>query len=126
MRLAFVTPEYVTEAGCDGGLANYLKKTAAALAARGCDVWIFVASDRDARWRDGDVSICQVRQARPLARAAGVPLLGSLAACASQLHVGRGLAQRFWAEHERQPFDVVQASSYMAPGLWLVANRKLP
>lgn len=33
MKIAFLTPEYITPTSCDGGLADYLRKASRALAA---------------------------------------------------------------------------------------------
>ena len=43
MRVAFLTPEYVTEE-FGGGLANYTFRTARGLVARGHDVHVFTLS----------------------------------------------------------------------------------
>lgn len=47
LRIAFATPEYVTESYFDGGLANYLHRVAKALAEMGHDIHILTLSEID-------------------------------------------------------------------------------
>src|SRR5262249_37770227 len=54
LRIAFVTPEYVTEDYFDGGLANYINRTSRLLAERGHDVHVVTLSRRDEKEFDHD------------------------------------------------------------------------
>jgi hypothetical protein len=45
MRIAFLTPEYVTEGYFSGGLANSINRTAAALTAAGHEIHVFTGSN---------------------------------------------------------------------------------
>lgn len=127
MRIAFLTPEYVTPTSADGGLANYIKKTANALSFRGCDVWVFVLSYRDAVWKDEAVTVCEVRRGGILFRLLSMfPFVGNLTLVLNQLASSRALAKKLWQIHAKKPFDVIQASSYMAPGYALLKNGKVP
>ena len=47
LRIAFTTPEYVTEEYFDGGLANYLHRVATALAGMGHDIHVLTLSEID-------------------------------------------------------------------------------
>lgn len=47
LRIAFATPEYVTERYFDGGLANYLHRVAKALARMGHDIHVLTLSEID-------------------------------------------------------------------------------
>lgn len=47
LRIAFATPEYVTEKYFDGGLSNYLHRVAKALAAMGHDIHVLTLSEID-------------------------------------------------------------------------------
>ena len=126
MRIAFLTPEDVTPTSADGGLANYLKKTALALAERGCQLWVFLLSGRDATWQDGQVTVCEVKRNVFLHRMRSIfPFLG-ITQFFSQLASSRRIATKFWEIHKSSPFDILQASSYMAPGYALLKNGKVP
>jgi glycosyltransferase involved in cell wall biosynthesis len=47
LRIAFATPEYVTEEYFDGGLANYIHRVARALAGMGHDIHVLTLSEID-------------------------------------------------------------------------------
>ena len=47
LRIAFATPEYVTEDYFDGGLANYLNRVSQALASLGHDVHVVTLSQQN-------------------------------------------------------------------------------
>src|SRR5205809_97142 len=47
LRIAFTTPEYVTEEYFDGGLANYIHRVAKALAGMGNDIHVLTLSEID-------------------------------------------------------------------------------
>ena len=126
MRIAFLTPEYVTKNSADGGLANYIKKIAKALSLRRCDVWVFVLSDLDTVWQDETVTVCEVKRNVFLHRMrSSFPFLG-ITQFFSQLASSRRIATKFWKIHKSRPFDILQASSYMAPGYTLLKNGKVP
>lgn len=127
MRIAFLTPEYVTPTSADGGLANYLKKTALALAERGCEPWVFVSSERDATWQDGPVTVCEVRPTSCLLDLLDkIPGVRLFTPAFRELTAAKALASRFWQEHERKPFDIIQAPSFRASGYYLMGNGKVP
>ena len=127
VRIAFVTSEYVLPNRVEGGLANYLKKTGAELARRGSDIWIFVPSDRNACWRDGALTVCEVRKTALLLDAAvRVPLLKRVAPVAQQLLAAHRLARRLRKTHRRQAFDIIQTSNYKVPGYFLRNDRRVP
>ena len=60
MKIAFITPEFVTEARFDGGLANYLNKVSQALKQRGHTVYIIVSSDRDEVFEYDGITVIRV------------------------------------------------------------------
>ncbi len=127
MRIAFLTPEYVKPGNLDGGLANYIKKTAALLSERGWEVTVFVLSDREAAWKDGSVEILEIKRGSPTLRAfSRVPFSKRIIMTIDLLISLRSISGRFWEEHGKKPFDIIQASSYMAPGYFLLKNRKVP
>jgi glycosyltransferase involved in cell wall biosynthesis len=121
MHIGFLTPEYVGAGRVDGGLANYLRKTGQALAARGHHVSVLVLSDRHASWQDGEVDVTEVKQVALPRR-----LNGTLLALLGQLVSYRRLARVAWRLHARAPFDIFQASNYWAPGYALRRNARVP
>jgi glycosyltransferase involved in cell wall biosynthesis len=126
MHIGFFTPEYVTAANPDGGLANYLRKTGLALAERGHQVSVFVLQPQESAWQDGAVQVYgvtrpswfeQIRRLRP-----AKPLV----AYWQQVQAARRLANKAWEVHANHPFDVFQASSYCSPGFILRRNGRVP
>lgn len=117
LRIAFATPEYVTESGFDGGLANYLARVAGALADLGHDVHVVTLSDLDTPEfpREG-VTVHRVRSGRlcaGLSRLARSPLPSALLFLDFSVQVYRKLK---WLD-ARQPLCLVQFPSYSFCGL---------
>ena len=128
MRIAFVTPEYVTEtAFSGGGLANYLHRVAHGLVARGHEAEIFTVSKKeDGTIEDDGVKVHRVlpewkwffRLNRFLGH--GMPVTkGIIVECYS-------LRRRFLQRHHTNPFDIVQAPNFRASGLALTISSPVP
>jgi len=118
VRIAFVTPEYVTEQGFDGGLANHLGRVCPALAAMGHQVHVLVASERDEELSSEGVQVHRV----------AVP--GGALQFVSRLTRGRLPTSSLWFLqswalrracrnlHRLYPLDVIQYASYSATALF--------
>lgn len=122
MHVGFLTPEYVTATTPEGGLANYLRNVGGALAKLGHDVSVFVLSNRQKPWRDGQITVYEVRRAV-------VPkwfTLHRFHALVAQVLSSRRLRSAVWKIHRATPFDILQASSYQAPGYPLRRNGRVP
>ena len=124
MRIAFATPEYVTEPEYDGGLANYLHRVALSLVSMQHEPIVFVAARENARITHRGVEVRRVAS-----RHAGIRLLHRLTAG----RFGKSLrwADQSWslrraieAVHRENPISIVQYTSYMATGFFRV--RTLP
>ncbi len=126
MHLGFLTPEYVMPARADGGLANYLHKLGRALTQRGQGVSILVLTHRNARWQDGAVRVHEIKRVVLPNLFYRTRVLGTLAPVTAQYLSARRLAAEVWRVHREQPFDLLQASSYYAPGYVLRRNGCLP
>ena len=126
MHLGFLTPEYVTPDNVNGGLANYLRKIGVALAGRGHRVTILLLAERNAQWQDGAVTIHEIKRAVPPDRFHRTRVLRTLAPVAAEYLSSRRLAAAIWRIHRDQPFDLLQASSFRAPGYALRHNGRLP
>lgn len=123
MKIAFLTPEFVTEYGFGGGLGNYLNRFTKELLKRGHQVEVFVSSHLPAETIDHQgVLVHRVphgfrrRFSLPLKFAARVIGLGA----SYDLHVRAWrLAHALEKRHSEQAFDVVQAADYLAVGLYV-------
>src|SRR5262245_25096474 len=128
-RIAFLTPEFASEAPRGGGLASYLDRITRALRDEGHDPEVFVLSAHEPGILEHEgVRVQRVRRAdrHPAVRAVWhtLPLLG-LAKLYPVLHLvsgALGLARALEARHAERPFDAVQSADYLATGL-LVPRR---
>lgn len=126
MHIGFLTPEYVTPETPDGGLANYLKKTAEALAERGNNVTIFLISRSDATWYDGKVRIVEVAGRETPKESVRFSPVRIMAQFTDQVHNSKVLARRVLQYQKERPLDIVQASSIRSPGNALLHNHHFP
>jgi glycosyltransferase involved in cell wall biosynthesis len=121
MRIAFITPEFVTDHRIGGGLGNYLFRLGKLLVERGHQAEVFVSSNLEPRvmMHEG-IRVQRVppvtrrlwlRILRQMSRVGGVGYAFALAtqACA--------LAAAMQRRHREAPFDIVQSADYLAVGL---------
>lgn len=120
LRVAFATPEYVTEHHFDGGLANYVHRITKLLASLGHDVHVVTLSLKDDDEFDNDgVKVHRVTLKH------GWMLLNSITRYSfpTTLHwlnftaqVGRKLRQL----HRQNPFHLIQYPDYSSCGLFSI------
>lgn len=121
MRIAFITPEFVTDYPDGGGLGNYLYRMGRLLLERGHNVEVFVSSYLKPRtlMHDG----IRVERVPPLKRNIAMKLLRRMSLVSgveypvSLVLQARALAAAMERKHEESPFDIVQSSDYLAVGL---------
>ncbi len=126
MHIAFMTPEYAAPDAGTGGLGAYLRKTAAALAARGHRVSVFLQGDQARQWQDESVAVYGVERARPWPWARHIGWVAAVAPAIRQVGSARRLAASVRRVHARDPIDIIQAASFMAPGLAMLGNGRIP
>lgn len=125
MRIAFVTPEFVTEQTTfDGGLSNYLYKVCIALLQMGHQPTVFVSSDRDERITHDGIEVYRVNinynnrwfnLLRFLHK-------GNVSLPAIWKYIGAQLNKKLAAVHSQQKFDVIQYSSHGAMAYHRIPN----
>jgi glycosyltransferase involved in cell wall biosynthesis len=129
MHIGFLSPEYVLSGQYDGGLANYIHKVAHALCSRGQRVTVFVLSNQDRAWNDGQVRIIEVKVVHtPLVKFPGKPVdsVNAWLPAYDQIRSSRRIAHFVWQEHRLDPFDILQTSNYEVPGFTLRKNGRIP
>jgi glycosyltransferase involved in cell wall biosynthesis len=118
VRIAFVSPEFVTESNYDGGLANYLQRAGASLLALGHEPHVIVASDRDGSFDHHGILVHRVDvRPGPLQRL----MLRVLRRYGDVLRIpfqSFKLNQRLRRLQLRHPYAVAQFSSYLATALF--------
>ena len=122
MRIAFATPEYVTEPDFDGGLANYLHRAALALVRMGHEPVVFVGADAGGRWMHEGVDVRRVERRHPAARALDRLTARRFRRSLRWVEQSWNLRRAILEAHRQNPIDIVQYTSYMATGLFRVRS----
>jgi glycosyltransferase involved in cell wall biosynthesis len=78
MKIAVVTPEFVTENNFDGGLANYSYRLARSLIALGHEPHVFVPSQTDETINFDKIKVHRMSMTKSSERITSIPLLGRL------------------------------------------------
>jgi len=122
-RIAFVTPEFLTEPQASGGIANYVAKMATALSTRGVDVEVFVPSAGSGTLEYHGVRVERVPTersivARALTRVVGW-VVGPRSGFIINLMNARRLAAAVERRHGERPFDAIQSSNHNLSGAFL-------
>jgi len=121
MKIAFVTPEYITEHNFHGGLANYLSRVARGLMRLGQRPIVIVASDREGYLEDQGVPVYRVDVSAPWEKVlAGIPIARRMNTPLKWLWQSRRLNERLSRLHSRERIDVVQYASYTATALFRI------
>ncbi len=131
MRIAFITPEFITDCQDAGGLGNYLYRTAQLLIQQGHEVEIFVSSFLTPR--HFNIERIQVHRVPPCPQQIWYRMMRRLVrmfpkgdhflATRSLNTQAKALANALSRRHRQVPFDLVQSADYLAVGL---AIRSLP
>ena len=118
MNIAFITPEYITEQGFDGGLANYLYKVSKALQNRGHNIFIIVGSHENRSFIHDDINVIRVNLSSKWLTMANKLLRGRLQAPLTWLMNSKKLNIALKVLHTDKKIDVAQFASYTAPGFF--------
>lgn len=126
MRIAFITPQFITDMPNGGGLGNYLFRIGKLLVERGHQVEVFVSSNRQPRVLTHEgIRVERVppfgnrwlKIVKRTVRFRGLDYAVELAIQAW------ALAAAMQRRHELTPFDIVQSADFLAVGL---AVRRVP
>lgn len=126
LRIAFVTPEYVTETHFDGGLANYLSRTARAVAALRHDVHVITLSDIDeAEFEDHGVMVHRVMLGRRW-QLLNRLVLQRLPITVHWLNFSAQAYRKLKELNREKAFDLVQYPNYSSCGLFPILFLRIP
>lgn len=120
LRIAFATPEYVTENYFDGGLANYINRVSRILADLGHDVHVVTLSLKDeGEFDDAGVTIHRVTLKR------GWQLLNrvtrySLPTTLHWLNFSTQVYRKLKQLHRQDPFHLIQYPNYSSCGVFSI------
>jgi len=126
MRIAFLTTEYITESDFAGGLANYLHRVARSMMQRGHSVEVFTLSESDGQISYHGLPVNRIREnAYPftfLDRLARYRFKRSLRFLARSYNIRKRVQER----QTSRPFDIMQATSCYACGLFSTFRNRAP
>ena len=117
LRIAFATPEFVTENHFDGGLANYLNRVSKALAQLGHDVHVVTLSNKNADEFDHDGVMVHRVMLKPGWHTFNRLTRYSLTTTLHWLNFSTQTYRKLRQLHRRRPFDVIQYPNYSSCGL---------
>lgn len=123
MKIAFLTPEFITEKNWHGGLANYLGRVTEGLSNRGHDISIFVLSDREGEIKKGEVSVYRIKFRTGLYKVLNMLTLKRVPVFLKSLILSHQLCKKFKNIDKTVNFDVIQSSSYLTPAVFLFSKK---
>ncbi len=126
LRIAFATPEYVTEEYFDGGLANYIHRVARALAGMGHEIHVLTLSEIDeAQFEHEGVTVHRITSSKPwsrLDRLTRYRLPSSILFLDLSVKVHRKLRLL----DSQKPLQLVQFPNYSCCGLFSMLFLRVP
>jgi glycosyltransferase involved in cell wall biosynthesis len=120
MRIAFATPEYVTEDHFDGGLANYINRVAKLLAELGHDVHVITLSQKNEDHFDHEGVTVHRVMLKPAWHAFNRVTRYSLPTALHWLNFSTQAFRKLKQLHRQQPFHLIQYPSYSFCGLFSI------
>lgn len=118
MRIAFVSPEFVTERDYDGGLANYLYRAGLSLVKLGHEPHVIVASDRDESFDLDGIRVHRVDVGPVWLHSLAGRILRGYRTVFSMLWQSHRLNRRLRRLHAQSPLTLAQYSSYLATAIF--------
>ncbi len=127
MHIVFLTNEYIIPPDrLDGGLATYLQKVSYGLVNNGHKVSVLCLSTRNLFWKDREVNIFEVDCRQIKAKSSLSKIFSPASEFEKVILYSRLLEMKVWDIHRASPIDLIQISSYMATGITLCNNGKIP
>ena len=120
LRIAFATPEYVTEDYFDGGLANYINRIAKLLAALGHDVHVVTLSHKDEEQFNHDGVVVHRVMLKPVWHTFNRVTRYSLTTTLHWLNFSTQAFRKLKQLHRQHPFHLIQYPSYSFCGLFSI------
>jgi glycosyltransferase involved in cell wall biosynthesis len=117
LRIAFATPEFVTEDHFDGGLANYINRVSKSLAQLGHDVHVITLSTRNEDEFDHEGVIVHRVMLKPSWNTFNRFTRYSMTTTLHWLNFSAQTYRKLKQLHRREPFDLIQYPNYSSCGL---------
>lgn len=120
LRIAFATPEYVTEDHFDGGLANYINRIAKLLADLGHDVHVVTLSHKNEEHFDHEGVMVHRVMLEPVWHAFNRVTRYSLTTTLHWLNFSTQAFRKLKQLHREHPFHLIQYPNYSFCGLFSI------
>jgi len=120
LRIAFATPEFVTEDHFDGGLANYLNRVSKKLADLGHDVHVVTLSTKNEDEFDHEGVLVHRVMLKPAWHTFNRLTRYSLPTTLHWLNFSTQTYRKLKQLHRREPFDLIQYPNYSSCGLFSI------
>lgn len=120
MRIAFATPEFVTENHFDGGLANYLNRVSKALAQLGHEVHVVTLSNKNEAEFDHEGVMVHRVMLKPGWHTINRLTRYSLTTTLHWLNFSTQTYRKLRQLHHRDPFHLIQYPNYSSCGLFSI------
>jgi len=120
LRIAFATPEFVTENHFDGGLANYLNRVSQSLAELGHDVHVVTLSSKSEDAFDHKGVMVHRVMLEPAWHTFNRLTRYSLATTLHWLNFSTQAYRKLKQLHRQRPFHVIQYPNYSSCGLFSI------
>ena len=120
LRIAFATPEFVTEDHFDGGLANYINRISKSLAGLGHDVHVVTLSTRNEDEFDHEGVTVHRVMLKPAWHTFNRLTRYSMTTTLHWLNFSTQTYRKLKQLHRREPFDVIQYPNYSSCGLFAI------
>ena len=120
MRIAFATPEFVTEDHFDGGLANYLNRISKSLAGLGHDVHVITLSTKNEDEFDHEGVMVHRVMLKPAWHTFNRVTRYSLATTVHWLNFSTQTYRKLKQLHGREPFHLIQYPNYSSCGVFSI------
>jgi glycosyltransferase involved in cell wall biosynthesis len=120
LRIAFVTPEFVTENHFDGGLANYLNRVTKILADQGHDIHVVTLSQKDEAEFDHEGVMVHRVMLKPLWQTLNRFSRYYLTTTLHWLNFSAQAYRKLKQLHRQHAFNLIQYPNYSSCGLFAI------
>ncbi|HEX6719692.1 MAG TPA: glycosyltransferase family 4 protein [Pyrinomonadaceae bacterium] len=120
LRIAFATPEYVTETHFDGGLANYINRVSQTLADLGHDVHVITLSQKDEDEFEHDGVMVHRVMLKPVWNWLDRATRYSLATTLHWVNFSSQAYRKLKQLHRQNPFHLIQYPNYSFCGVFSI------
>jgi glycosyltransferase involved in cell wall biosynthesis len=129
MKIAIVTPEFVSEKSFDGGLANFLYRMTKSIGVYDCTADVFVCSDKKKPFIFDDINIYPVKRTFLLTiinKFLSVLTLNKFNELIELIIRAYSFKKEFKKQHKINKYDLLISPNYHFPGYFIIKDNEVP